>query len=125
MLTPAVRAESRFKTLRGATAHIRPFAARDGAERGLAACSVSHRLRTQVRPTVKHGDWGYDIEMLRIAGLARYVQMRMGYLHSYTPAPGLKVTCHHAPPRAKIRTRALRLVFGLMRTPASPGRTTA
>ena len=109
MLTPAVRAESRFKTLRGATAHIRHFAARDGAERGLAACSVSHRLRTQVRPTVKHGDWGgYDIEMLRIAGLARYVQVRMGYLHSCTPALGLKVTCHHAPPaRRSVRARCV------------------
>ena len=44
-----------------------------------------------VRPDVSGPNWGeYDIEKLRIAGLARAVQMRLPYLHCCNPAYCLK-----------------------------------
>ena len=48
-----------------------------------------------VRPIVTPTTWGgYDVEMLRIASLARLIQIRAGYLHSCSPAYCLKA---HAP----------------------------
>ena len=44
-----------------------------------------------VRPDVSGKNWGeYDIEKLRIAGLARAVQMRLPYLHCCNPVYCLK-----------------------------------
>jgi len=44
-----------------------------------------------VRPDVSCEDWGgYDLERLRIAGLARAIQMRLPYLHSCTSLYCLK-----------------------------------
>ena len=44
-----------------------------------------------VRPNVAGERWGgYDVEKLRIAGLARSIQIRLPYLHSCTPNYCLK-----------------------------------
>jgi len=44
-----------------------------------------------VRPIITPITWGgYDVEMLRIASLARLVQIRAGYLHTCSPAYCLK-----------------------------------
>ena len=45
-----------------------------------------------VRATVTAtDDWaGYDVEMLRIASLARMIQVRCGYLHACSPGYCLK-----------------------------------
>ncbi len=44
-----------------------------------------------VRPDVAGDNWGgYDVEKLRIAGLARAIQTRLPYLHSCTPLYCLK-----------------------------------
>jgi len=44
-----------------------------------------------VRPDVSGKKWGgYDVEMMRIAGLARAVLSRLPYLHSCTPLYCLK-----------------------------------
>ena len=49
-----------------------------------------------VRPTVTAQNFGgYDVDMLRIASLARMIQIRCGYLHSCSPTYCLKdrATC--------------------------------
>ena len=52
---------------------------------------VGHITAEMVRPDVSGPNWGgYDIEKLRIAGLARAIQMRLPYLHTCNPAYCLK-----------------------------------
>ncbi len=50
------------------------------------------RVRAEmVRPNVAGPKWGgYTCDLLRIAGLARAIQMRLPYLHSCTPNYCLK-----------------------------------
>ena len=52
---------------------------------------VGHMTAEMVRPDVSGPGWGgYDVEKLRIAGLARAVQSRLPYCHACNPAYCLK-----------------------------------
>ena len=50
------------------------------------------------RPTVTPGDWGgFDVEMLRIAALARTILIRLKYLHICTQLRGAICGMSYAP----------------------------
>ena len=52
---------------------------------------VGHMTAEMVRPDVSGPGWGgYDVEKLRIAGLARAIQSRLPYCHACNPAYCLK-----------------------------------
>ena len=55
------------------------------------AAHVGPMTAELVRPDVSGENWGhYDLDRLRIAGLARAVQTRLPYLHHCTPLYCLK-----------------------------------
>ena len=55
------------------------------------AAHVGPMVAELVRPDVSGENWGgYDLERLRVAGLARAVQTRLPYLHHCTPLYCLK-----------------------------------
>ena len=57
------------------------------------AAHVGPMVAELVRPDVSGENWGgYDLERLRISGLARAVQTRLPYLHHCTPLYCLTVT---------------------------------
>ena len=52
---------------------------------------VGQMVAEMVRPNVRGPNWGgYDVDQLRIAGLARAVQTRLPYLHPCNPVYCLK-----------------------------------
>ena len=52
---------------------------------------VGHITAEMVRPDVSGPGWGgYDVEKLRVAGLARAIQSRLPYCHACNPAYCLK-----------------------------------